>query len=87
MRGTHDHEQGACRRVPRGGCGKTVLGMPAQEVGSTWIYGVAADPRKNNWYRAAARTRRQFLAQHPALASDARFKEFSRLLLKVPVRT
>lgn len=58
-----------------------------QEIGSTWIYGVAADPRKNSWYRAAARARSTMLEQHPALATDPRVKEFSRLLLKVPVRT
>ena len=63
------------------------------EIGSTWIYGIAADPMKLRWYRAAARARVVSLlpAADPdgrlAADPDPRVREFSRLLLKIPEQT
>ena len=53
------------------------------EIGSTWIYGIAADPIKLRWYRAAARARAASLLP----AADPRVREFSWLLLKIPEHT
>ena len=57
------------------------------EAGSTWIFGLASTPRKFRRYRAAARVRAAATRAGGSVVSDARFQEFSRLLLKIPEHT
>lgn len=60
----------------------SLLPVVNQEIGDTWIYGIASDPARVAEYRALLRLRR---------ASDrwdeAAYLKFSRLLLKVPEHT
>ena len=47
------------------------LPVITQEIGDTWIYGVASDPVKVARYREIARLRRSWIAQGKFLAGDA----------------
>eukprot|EP00928_Gymnodinium_smaydae_P053189 TRINITY_DN37234_c0_g1_i1.p1 TRINITY_DN37234_c0_g1~~TRINITY_DN37234_c0_g1_i1.p1 ORF type:complete len:823 (-),score=99.61 TRINITY_DN37234_c0_g1_i1:65-2533(-) len=58
-----------------------------KEMGSTWIYGVASEPRKMRWYRAVSRVVADAVKARSVNTSDPRFREFQRLLLKVPEHT
>jgi len=53
------------------------------EIGDTWIYGTASDPRKTAGFRALLALRRQWLAGQEAAAAGPAFDRFSRGLLMV----
>ncbi|KAK9798230.1 hypothetical protein WJX73_010911 [Symbiochloris irregularis] len=55
-----------------------------QEIGDTWVYGVASDARKMKEYRALLRLRHRLEAQH---GDSPHFRNFSRLLMKIPEHT
>jgi hypothetical protein len=59
------------------------LPVVTQEIGDTWIYGVASDPAKTAEYRALLRLRRAEADRW----DDPQFHAFSRLLLKIPEHT
>lgn len=53
------------------------------EIGDTWIYGVASDPRKVAEYRELLRWRQAALPRY----GDAAFARFDQLFLKLPEHT
>jgi len=59
------------------------LPVVTQEIGDTWIYGVASDPARVAEYRALLRLRRASSDRW----DEAAFLKFSRLLLKIPEHT
>lgn len=61
--------------------------VEGKEPGSTWIYGVASEPRKMRWYRAVTRVATEAVRTGSVDPLDPRFREFQRLLLKVPEHT
>lgn len=55
------------------------------EIGDTWIYGAASDPRRQKLARMMMRTRAACVAEGGACdASDIAIANFSRFVLKVP---
>jgi hypothetical protein len=58
------------------------LPVVTQEIGDTWIYGVASDPARVAEYRALLRLR-----QASDRWDEAAYLKFSRLLLKIPEHT
>src|SRR5947209_4164380 len=56
-------------------------------AGDTWIYGISSDPTRLRLFREILRIRAKALDNGDVNATDSRFKEFSRLLLKIPERT
>ncbi|MBS0664698.1 MAG: DUF5054 domain-containing protein [Verrucomicrobia bacterium] len=63
------------------------LPVVTDEIGDTWIHGVASDPWKVARYRALLEFRRTALARRPRLRSTPSFRRFSRELLLVPEHT
>ncbi len=63
------------------------LPVVTDEIGDTWIHGVASDPWKIARYRALLEFRRQVLSRRPRLISTPAFRRFSRELLLVPEHT
>ena len=59
------------------------LPVVTDEIGDTWIYGVASDPARTAEFRALLRLRRASGDRY----DDAAFNKFSRLLLKIPEHT
>jgi len=53
----------------------------------TWIQGADSDPVKVAWYRSCLRQRAACLASGDCDATDAAFKNFDRLLIKVSEHT
>jgi hypothetical protein len=66
---------------------KSSLPVVMQELGNTWIHGVASDPLKVARFRELQRLRAQWLAQGQADPQDPRFQAFSRALLLVAEHT
>ena len=60
------------------------LPVVTQEIGDTWIYGVASDPQKQAQYRALLRLRQAWLGSG---ASGTELEGFSSNLLLVPEHT
>lgn len=58
-----------------------------QEIGDTWIYGVASDPVKVARYRAVARLRREWIAQKRFSIGDATDLKLLPYLLLAPEHT
>jgi len=66
---------------------KEHLPVITQELGDTWIHGVATDPKKISQFRALLRLRSRWLDEHKLDPQHSRFKAFSRFLLMVPEHT
>lgn len=66
---------------------KASLKVVTQEIGDTWIRGVASDPWKTRSFREVSRQRAQALAEGRIRMSDPRVELFSRYLLKIPEHT
>eukprot|EP00055_Hartaetosiga_balthica_P011906 m.55775 g.55775 ORF g.55775 m.55775 type:complete len:723 (+) comp7771_c0_seq1:40-2208(+) len=66
---------------------KDQLPVITQEIGDTWIYGIASDPLKNTQYRAMLRARDKCVFDGKCSTLDPVFKNFTRLLLKNPEHT
>jgi len=63
------------------------LPVVTEEIGDTWVFGVASDPLKMKWYRRINRMRSLCIERGDCQLEDARFYNFSRLLLKIPEHT
>jgi|SRR5579872_1505979 len=63
------------------------LPVVTQEIGDTWIYGVASDPLKVARYREVARLRRKWIAQGDFHQGDATDLALLRKLLLEPEHT
>jgi len=63
------------------------LPVVTQEIGDTWIYGVASDPLKVARYREIARLRRQWIAQGSFAVGDATDLAFLRKAILEPEHT
>jgi len=63
------------------------LPVVTAEIGDTWIYGTASDPKKVAAYRAACRVREQWLAEGRIKSDDRRLANASRLLMMVAEHT
>ena len=57
------------------------------EIGDTWIHGISSDPTKSKNYRAIQRMRSKCLLEESCTAQDPAFRNFTRLLLKIPEHT
>ncbi|XP_065831599.1 uncharacterized protein [Oscarella lobularis] len=66
---------------------KDKLEVVTGEIGDTWIHGVASDPVKVSQIREIMRARTDCVHQAKCDETDARFYNFSRLLLKGPEHT
>lgn len=66
---------------------KEHLPVITQELGDTWIHGVATDPKKVSQFRALLRLRSRWLAEQRLDQNDDRFKSFNRSLLMIPEHT
>lgn len=63
------------------------LPIVTQEIGDTWIYGVASDPLKVARYREVARLRRQWIAQGAFAVGDATDVALLRKVILEPEHT
>ena len=65
------------------------LELPAvtDEIGDSWINGVASDPVKTMHFRALQRARSRCLEARACDVAEPNFANFTRLLLKVPEHT
>jgi len=63
------------------------LPVVTEEMGDTWIYGCASDPRKVARYRAIARLREQWIARGALQVGDAADVELLRRMLLEPEHT
>ena len=61
---------------------KSLLPVVTQEIGDTWIHGVASDPQKTARFRTMQRLRANCITDGRCSLDDMRFFNFSRLLLK-----
>ena len=60
---------------------KDLLPVVTEELGDTWIHGVATDPYKVGAYCALLRVRDQWLSQRPGAEHSPEYREFSRNLM------
>lgn len=63
------------------------LPVVTEEIGDTWIYGVASDPVKVSRYREVARLRKAWIAQGQFATADATDLALLRRLLLAPEHT
>lgn len=63
------------------------LPVVTEEIGDTWIYGVASDPVKVARYREAARARRSWIAQKKFAVGDHTDRQLLRRLTLAPEHT
>ena len=63
------------------------LPVLTEEIGDTWIYGVASDPVKVARYREAARLRQQWIGQGKFAVADATDRRLLRRLSLAPEHT
>lgn len=66
---------------------KATLPVVTDELGDTWIQGIASDPLKMSAYRVAARQYAQAAADGTANLTDSRVRNFARFLAKLPEHT
>lgn len=60
------------------------LPVLSAEIGDTWIHGIASDAAKLSGFRALQRIHSKLVYDH---SQDAAFRNFTRLLLKIPEHT
>jgi hypothetical protein len=66
---------------------KSQLPVFTQEMGDTWIYGVASDPLRLMQYREILRLRKDCVDAGVCNTSDINFRHFDRFLMKIPEHT
>eukprot|EP01090_Pellita_catalonica_P011857 TRINITY_DN2446_c0_g1_i1.p1 TRINITY_DN2446_c0_g1~~TRINITY_DN2446_c0_g1_i1.p1 ORF type:complete len:760 (-),score=113.06 TRINITY_DN2446_c0_g1_i1:691-2970(-) len=66
---------------------RSVLPVVTEEIGDTWIYGCPSDPVKVAQFRAVMRARTSCVESGVCRSSDATFRNFDRLLLKLGEHT
>jgi Domain of unknown function (DUF5054) len=66
---------------------KSQLPIVTQEIGDTWIHGIASDPQKVSQFRALLRLRRAWRSEGRVESHARELKNFSSALLQIPEHT
>jgi hypothetical protein len=66
---------------------KDKLPVITEEIGDTWIHGIATDPYKVSCFLELLRLKDQWIKENQLLRESAIYKEFLRSLLMVPEHT
>ncbi len=58
-----------------------------EEIGDTWIHGVATDPKKVAWFKELLRLRRKWVYEKKILPESDSYKNFHDALIMIPEHT